>query len=52
MRLEGEGEECGYCEEGKRHQIIPSQPLLQKRDRESHEDDEGDHFLNDLELKS
>jgi len=51
-RLERKGEERSHAEKGKCHEVIPRELLFQERGRESHEDDEGDNFLNHLKLVS
>lgn len=50
--LECKGEERGHAEKGERHEIVPREFLLQKRDRDADEDDERDDLLNELELES
>jgi hypothetical protein len=51
-RLEGESEERRDSEKSERDHIIPSELLLEKRDREHHEDRQSDNLLNDLELEA
>src|SRR5208337_4581979 len=50
--LERKGKECGDTEEGERDEIIPSEPLFEKQNREHDEGRDRDYFLNDLELKT
>ena len=50
--LERKGEERGDADKHKGGEMIPREFLLQKRDRESDEDDERDDLLYDLELET
>ena len=50
--LEREGEERGYGEKCERHDIIPRELLLQKRECEHDENDDRDDLLNNFELES
>ena len=50
--LERKGEERGDADKHKGGEMIPRKFLLQKRDRESDEDDERDDLLYDLELET
>jgi len=51
-RLKRKGEVGGAREESERHQIIPCEFLLEKRDCEYHKNGERHHLLNDFELES
>ena len=49
---EGEGKEGGDAKAGEGYEVVPGEFLLEKENREHDEHRDGDHLLNDLELKS
>ena len=50
--LEREGKKCGHSKEREGNKIVPLEFLFENQNRKADEDDQRDHFLNDLQLES